>query len=387
MHGRYRQKLSVFVFLFVITILLLALGFSRQKVDITNSLVRLGNPFVADGKVGRALNVWDLQVFDGKIYIAGGSTIHNSGPINVWAYNPANESFEKEYTVDEEAIEHFKVFDNELYIPAADTRFGDTNKFYRKQADGTWHKYSSNSVTLAHVRDLIKTNSGDILLVGNNRHAADLSKPATAITTDNGNSFQGAGLDNVPYSLGDFNYFFTVFSYKNIIYSPSSLLRDYLNLPETIAVYNHENKKFELDSSLFNSEFIPKNKIGNHRGKYEAYIVYRIWNPVEFKSFLIYPMKSYSFYNNNYEKAYMNSLGFYVKENIGKTPRAVQFPDGNSLGEDVLVLNNELYALANQKISPTKFIIYVYKTDFLNRDDNWKEVLHFQSSNKARSFE
>lgn len=130
----------------------------NQGTDVTLKLEYLGNPLSQDGKKGRALNVWDLQVFDGKIYLGGGSTVTNAGPINVWAYNPAPESFVKEYTVQEEAIEHYKVFGNQLYIPAADPRNSDHNKYYRQNDDNTWSKYTSSNVKLAHVRDLIQTN-------------------------------------------------------------------------------------------------------------------------------------------------------------------------------------------------------------------------------------
>jgi hypothetical protein len=140
-----------------------------------------------------------LQVFNHKIYIAGGSTVTNSGPINAWAYNPATGSFAKEYTVQEEAIEHYKVFGNQLYIPAADPRNADHSKYYRQNNDNIWSKYTSDSVKLAHVSDLIQTQENYILLVGNNRDLnQDADVPGTAITTNQGRSFQAAGVDNVP---------------------------------------------------------------------------------------------------------------------------------------------------------------------------------------------
>ncbi|MFM2311641.1 MAG: hypothetical protein RLZZ04_917 [Cyanobacteriota bacterium] len=81
MDKKYRQKLLVFAWLFLITLLLLAWGFDRQEVNSNQSIVRLGNPLLTDGKKGRALNVWDLQAFNGKIYLGGGSSVENAGPI------------------------------------------------------------------------------------------------------------------------------------------------------------------------------------------------------------------------------------------------------------------------------------------------------------------
>jgi hypothetical protein len=83
----------------------------------------------------------------------------------------------------------------------------------------------------------------------------------------------------------------------------------------------------------------------------------------------------------------MNSLGFYIKKEMGHNPVLVKFPQGSSVGEDAILIDNELYALANHKKSKDKFIIYVYKAQKTNDKINWQEVCHFASHNKARSFE
>ena len=387
---KYRQKILLSVSLFLIAILTLTC--STLSANNTNSaIVRLGNPLRDDGKTDRALNVWDLQIFDGKIYIAGGSTVSNAGPINVWAYNPATQNFDKEYTVAEEAIEHYKVFENQLYIPAADPMGNDANKFYRKAIDGQWTKYASNAVKLAHVRDLIQTSSGCLLLVGNNRNPNNKNKdaPGTAITIDDGVSFQGAGINNSP-SMGDvviadYNWFFSVFPYQNQIYAPTSVLRDAWASPGTIAIYDELQKSFILDKKLDNSEFIPAERIEARKYGFET--IYRIWHPVEFKQSLVYPVRSYSILKKQqkYQENYMNSLGMYLKESMGKTPVELQLPH-KAIGEDILTIEGELYVLANrQKFD--RFTIYVYKTSNLLEENSWKEVLHFESRNKARSFE
>ncbi len=97
----------------------------------------LGNKMEDDGQSGHARNVWDLQVYRGRIYLGGGSTVENAGPVNVWAYDPAIGRFVEEFTVSEEAIELYRVFGGELYIPAADPTRGDTNNFYRRSG-GAW---------------------------------------------------------------------------------------------------------------------------------------------------------------------------------------------------------------------------------------------------------
>ena len=377
-----------YIYFFFISVIVTFCSITLFSLDASSSkIIQLGNPSADDGLTGRALNVWDLQVFDGKIYIAGGSTVHNTGPTNVWAYNPVTKTFENEYTVDEEAIEHFKVFDNELYIPAADPRSQDDNKFYRKIANGQWQKYASENIKLAHVRDLIKTEAGHLLLVGNSRNPGNFSNPAIAITTDNGLSFQGAGADNVPSgSLVDYNWFFSIFSYQNNIYAVTSLLRDIGDYAGSIAVYNPESKKFSLDFQLTNNELIPAEQIGKGKSKYGIDTIYRIWKAIEFKDSLIYTVRSYSNNRSGSQKSYLNSLGFYLKQDMQQTPKPIHLPH-QAIGEDLLMIDNELYVLANQKISPAKFVIYVYKNMNQSQINDWQEVLHFISKNKARSFE
>jgi hypothetical protein len=367
-------------------VLLSSTACSAQVPDVTERLETLGNPMAGDGKTGRALNVWDLQQFGGKIYLAGGSTVNNIGPINVWAYHPAQQTFVKEFTVQEEAIEQFKVFGNSLYIPAADPKAGDTHKFYRRAIDQSWKLYQSPTPALAHVRDLFETKSGEILLVGNNRRVIkDPSQPAAAVTRDQGASFQGAGLEQVAQSAA--NWFFSVFPYRGQIYAPSSLLRDAYNQTGVIGVYNLKRRKIELSQTLRNDEFIPRTLLGPQVGIQGSDVIYRLWQPIVYKGYLVYPVRSYSYAQETYQSAYMNSIGFYVKENIGITPSAVIFPDGQSVGEDVLIWDDYLYALANTKVSADEFWVYVYRTKNPADPRSWQAVLRFKSGNKARSFE
>ena len=384
---RYKYKIIVLLAFFT-TFALAVVNFPTLPIESNSLVQRLGNPLLEDGKRDRALNVWDLQAFKGKIYLGGGSTVSNAGPINVWAYDPTNREFIKEYTVDEEAIEHYRVFDDRLYIPAADPTQGDRNKFYRKETDGQWQKYASPVVKLAHVRDLIKTSAKDILMVGNNRQPEKQSSNGTTIatTTEDGLLFKSAGIDNVRSkgaTLVDFNWFFSTFEYQKRIFATNSLLRDVGNYSGIAAEYNSKSKQFVLDFDLHTDEFIPRDVI--RHSKYGLKVIYRPWNPVEFQSYLVYPVRSYSIVPDNYRQAYMNSIGFFYKSGMGDSPKEVKLPR-KALGEDVLVVNNELYVLANRKRND-KFIIYVYKTDRLDRRIKWQQVVKFNSANKARSFE
>ena len=380
-------KLIVFLILFLTTIAVIAFGFFLPTNSQTEA-TWLGNPLREDGQIERALNVWDLQVFEGKIYLGGGSTVTNAGPIKVWAYDPQTEKFEQEYTVEEEAIEHFRVFDNQLYIPAADPTKGDFSKFYRRET-GEWQEYSSKAIELAHVRDLYKTERDEILMVGNSRRPNKPSGRGAAIGVLQGDGLEiaSAGVENIPVEaqiLSDFNWFFSVFHYQNEIYAINILLRDAGNYQGAIARYNPQSKSFKLDFDLHNDEFIPANIIDSE-AMLGIEVIYRIWNPVEFQNHLVYPVRSYSVSPKNYEEAYMNTIGFFYKSGMGNSPQTLELPKG--IGEDVLVIDDELYVLANQRNRDGKFTTYIYKTNSLKESIEWKRVLKFSGRNKARSFE
>lgn len=373
--------------LFVVTLLLILLNFWLSKRP-TVSVERLGNPWLKDGLVERALNVWDLQTFDGKIYLGGGSTVTNSGPINVWAYDPQKKDFVKEHQVQEEAIEHYRLLDNQLYIPAADPTKGDRHKFYRREGN-KWQRYSSGEIKLAHVRDVVKTDDGELLMVGNSRQTDKPSSRGTAIATptEAGFKIQAAGVDNVATQgtiIADFNWFFSVFRYQDQIFATNSLLRDAENFPGAIAKYNPEAKQFVLDFNLRNADFIPE-EIIKGKQKQGIGVIYRPWNPIEYQGYLVYPVRSYSITANNYQQAYMNSIGFFYKSDMGSSPKTLKLPQGK--GEDVLVIDNELYVLASRQRSDDQFTNYVYKTDRLSTKTKWQRVVKFKSWNKARSFE
>jgi len=381
-------KLIVFIAIFLATIAVIVFGlFSPTGSQIEPTW--LGNPSREDGQVERALNVWDLQVFEGKIYLGGGSTVTNAGPIKVWAYDPKKNKFEHEYTVKEEAIEHFRVFNNELYIPAADPRKGDFTKFYRRKK-GKWQRYGSQTVKLAHVRDLIATDKQEILMVGNSRKPNKPSGRGTAIATFGKSSLKirSAGIENAPSEKGivlvDYNWFFSVFRYKNQIYAINTLLRDADNYQGAIARYEPASKTFELDFDLYNDEFIPDSMIEAETMQ-GIEVIYRLWNPVEFQGHLVYPVRSYSVSPNSYEKAYMNTIGFFYKSDIGNSPQTLELPKGQ--GEDVLIIDDELYVLASERDRNHKFTTYVYKTDRLSEKTKWQHVVKFTDWNKARSFE
>ena len=98
--------------------------------DVTSSVEIIGNP--ASSFSSYARNVWDLQAFDGKLFIGAGDSAGNAGGsrggIPIYTYLsgvgfstiPVSNGVGSDMAVDEEQIERFVVLDNKLYIPGHD---------------------------------------------------------------------------------------------------------------------------------------------------------------------------------------------------------------------------------------------------------------------------
>ena len=70
--------------------------------------IEVGVPYAEtfpNGEIAR--NLWDLYIYDGKIYLGGGDYSLNSGPVDIFAYDLAEEKFVLTGSVEDEAIVNF----------------------------------------------------------------------------------------------------------------------------------------------------------------------------------------------------------------------------------------------------------------------------------------
>jgi hypothetical protein len=120
-------------------------------LDLTSRVERLGNPYQAIYKDGTeyvyARNVWDIQYYQGSIYLGAGNSSNygpaqNAGPVSIIKYDVTAQTFSKEFVVDDEQIDIYNLLDSELYIAGHDPRESwDWGNFYRRENGGTWAKY------------------------------------------------------------------------------------------------------------------------------------------------------------------------------------------------------------------------------------------------------
>lgn len=141
--------LNICGFLMLSLILRLLIPSSVHSSDITTHVESLTIPFAErypKGDATYARNVWDLQVFEGRLYIGAGNYDNegpapNAGPVPILALDPVSGAVVREGEADDEEISRFEVIDGKLFIPGADARESwKLGNLYRREADGQWLK-------------------------------------------------------------------------------------------------------------------------------------------------------------------------------------------------------------------------------------------------------
>lgn len=393
--------------------------------DVTDQLVNHGNRLLTDGGAdparplrNRELNVWDLQSYQGKVYLGGGNTTTNPGPINLWAFDHNAGSFgaTPEREIQAEAIEKFRVFNGNLYVPNSDPTFGDSVKFDRLSG-GTWQTVSSTP-NMAHIRDISQTADGRLALVGNsrapfpsfetdedgNRTLVTPAQTGVVTTADDGATFQTAIDTGSIDAFG--NFFFSTFTYDDrtfatTLYNTGSTR--FTDFGLGIMEFDPQSGQFvagiddsfnSLPGAITREQFIqltesPFPGAEDVNGEdLTSQIALFVEQSVEIGDSLIYSVATHSPYQSSTRaNYYRNTAGFYYKTSVESDPTPVTFADPDAVGEDVLLRDGVAYALANARQDDGSYIVYVYATTDPSATDAWQEVLRFDSGNLVRSFE
>ena len=160
--------------------------------DATSSLEILGNSLAETYPAGEmiyARNPWDLQAFNGRLYLSGGNSSNkgparNAGPVAIMSLDPVSGRIVREGRVDEEQIDLYRAFNNQLYIPGHDPRESwQWGNYYRKDNAGTWLKFRNIPGAL-HTYDLAWRDQRMFAGLGTKKGAA------VAVSTDGGASWQ-----------------------------------------------------------------------------------------------------------------------------------------------------------------------------------------------------
>ena len=348
--------------------------------DVTSVVEYVGNPSKGPYfsiNLTYARNVWDMQVFDDRLYIGSGNSNNspptpNAGPVNVWSYNAVTNRFVSEYVVNEEQIDQFEVIDGTLYIPGHDAldswQFGN---FYRLD-NGHWVKIRTIPGAI-HVYDLYEYHNRLYAALG----VDDLLGDVVAYSDDNGQTWTrmtlpAANTDDIVYPSDRAWKFFEVngdlfvsqkIPVRQVPLQPGVLPGDNLG-PAASSVQELTATGFVNTDINFFAPF-PANKVAN-----------RVVRPVQFKGSTVY-LGATVVTDHQWD-----AFGLF---SIDANHQVTNYPlEPKMMPWDLLVENGTLYALMAQPQPNGRVTVSVRATCDLV---NWREVLRFNALTFARSFE
>ncbi len=338
---------------------LLQAKFKLKNNDVTSKLQLLGNPFT---KAAYARNVWDMQIFNNSIYLGHGNSsnyapVSNAGPIDVIKYDTATSTFVKEYTVNDEQIDTYKVIDNMLYIPGHDPKdawtFGNYYKF-----DSSWSKVRTIPNAI-HNYDMVKYNNKLYAATGING-----TNPVVS-SADDGNTWSSVvPTDSTKYSPSGLRTY-SMFEYNGVLYA-AGILTNYD--PSSMNVLLSMNKDTVSAVKITGKKMFPGLTGAN---------VIKIVKPTVVNNTLLYIAGKV---NNDHQHI---PLALYSSKEVGVGTK-ITFSEASAVPYDIIVRDSTTYVLASVKVAAYKYTNIVYSSTDLQ---TWTEKFRFTSDAFARSFE
>jgi hypothetical protein len=328
-------------------------------LDVTQEVVALGNPFT---KATFANNVWDMQTYNGRIYFGHGDYDKNAGPIPVIYYDPANNKFVTQYTVNDESIEKFKVLNGELYIPGIDSRAAwSYGNFYHLNTSDTWEAFSTIPGGV-HVFDIAYYDGK--LYAATGVETANMGILDLQVSADNGRTWSSAMPQvNKPTQFFLSNRCYSLFEINGNLYGAGRLSGQttYQRVVEIDATGSH--------ALNYTSDLLPG---------IDKSVQYTMNRTVNFNNQLVYLLEPYKNYGN------VTGNALYTLTSVAGTGQRLSFPQTDATPTDSLIRDQVLYALTFIKNAQGAYTNIVYQSEDLS---NWNEMFRFDSATFARSFE
>lgn len=396
--GFSRSRLAVFVC--VVTVLAcigIGGGWGRAAEagkDVTQHVENLGNPFsemrgswlrnlyrqvrwgpYRPGEWTYARNIWDMHVYDGRVYLGAGNSsdggpVSNAGPVPIVCYDPAIGDFVKEGTVQDEQIDAYYTHRGRLYIPGHDPmQSWDWGNLYCRQDDGRWKKHR-NIPDAIHLYAVAWHNGK---LFGGLGTPREKGGAAVCISADDGKTWTIAQTGK--YRVYDF------LAVAGSLYAVETI-------PGGRASSSYVTKWLGgcwVYEYIGPDRFVPRKDI-TAATLFPQTNLRPYWS---MKAVRVHSLKDESLYigaavHNDHQ---FLPFGLYVASSLQEgdaSVRRIELPD-HSRPWDLLVRDDGVYVLLE---SPADADVEVKVLRSKGPDLNvWDEVLHFSSPTFARSFE
>jgi hypothetical protein len=333
--------------------------------DVTSKIKIIPSPF--NTSANYAQNVWDLQLFNNKIYIGQGNSSNilidcNAGPIPVHSLDPATDTITKEFIVDEEQINIFRVLNGKLVIPGHDSKEGWELGNYYTNDGSVWKKFR-NIPRGVHVLDMLYCKGVMFASLGTD----GLNSPLV-ISKDNGITWTPAlTVTSSSYQKRYYN----LFEFKGEVYA-IHILNNKVGASSVYELKKFNGSQFVTYAAAYN--MIPP--------KYLMSSVYRVSRVVNAMDKLLYIV------GMEFNDLQVIESKAFVSSSLGTSTAdqatMITFPDNRTIPTDFLVRQDKVYVLSYIKNAPKNYTVMVYETTDLS---TWTEKFRFNSDAFGRSIE
>lgn len=353
-------------------VLLISAGLSSQtKITANAATIKnvstqvefLGNPF---NKSTFAENVWDMQVYNGRIYLGHGDYNANAGPIPVIYFNPTENKFVTQFTVQEEEIQQYKVLNGQLLIPGTDAREDSTlgNFYTLDTSNDQWVKHRTIP-NADHVFDMAYFDGQLYAATGTNKACWG----EVLVSKDFGNTWQTKLPLLSTSSLFTGNWATTLFELNGKVYASGKMIFPSASIAPSMAKYTNLLAMTQTSSSIqpYTVSFAPLSKMTYN---------YFIQRPMTVNNNLV-------FFNYRSTASHWMPDSMYIATSLTQSRRVI-FPENTAVPSDIVVRDGMTYVLAFNKNTSGTYTNIVYQSaDLLT----WTEVFSFDTDTFARSFE
>lgn len=324
------------------------------NLDDNATVVEMGNTtsYPADSV---ANYVWDVKIFDGKIYRGAGDYDKNSGDTDFILFNLTDSRWETAGTATDEAIHCYVEIDGKLYAPGIDSRDsgGWSLGNYYVLEDGKWQKVR-NVPNGIHCFDMIGFDGKMYIGVG-----TETTEDTVAVSSDAGKSWSylplhnsdGEKFDTSPY---EWSRTYAFAEYNGTFYA-------LLQFKKTGAT--------AYDMLIFRYD--------------DGKMVYAAANTITGRVSRNYWQSAFEWNG----KCFITANGLYAVTDFAKpdTHKKIELPN-KEMVSDAVVYNNEIYVLSClfNEDSTIKTVIYKSAT---GEEGSFTEVVSFDYGARPYSFD